>query len=115
METTTYEIVTNDGKYRITIPTTFKVTFGPVAVGGKLRGGGYGEPGGSMALRIYESDTKQRAVFVGVKSFRDISIPLMHELVKVSGEEKFVSSEDLTESKRKSVTERKWVKVDDND
>lgn len=111
--TTTYEIITNDGRYRITIPTSYKVTFGPVAVGGKLRNGGWGEPGGSMALRIYESDIKQRAVFTGVKSFRDMSILLQREEVKVKGSNEWVSSEDLSESKQSQIVERQWVDVVD--
>lgn len=111
--TTTYEIDTNEGRYRVTVPASYKVTFGPVAVGGKLRGGGYGEPGGSMALRIYESDTKQRAVFVGVRSFRDLSIPLMREHVQVEGSTEWVAAENLSTSNSKRVTKREWKKVED--
>lgn len=70
----TYEIVTHDGTYRIDIPDDWKVTFGPVAVGGSKRG--FGDPSGSMALRLYESEIRQRAIFTGVTSFRDLSIPV---------------------------------------
>ena len=71
----TYEIVTNDGTYRIDIPDDWKVTFGPVAVGGSKRGN-WDVGGGSMALRLYESEVRQRAIFTGVTSFRDLSIPV---------------------------------------
>jgi hypothetical protein len=71
----TYEIVTNDGTYRIEIPEDWKVTFGPVAVGGGNKRG-FGDSSGSMALRLYESEVRQRAIFTGVSSFRDLSIPI---------------------------------------
>ena len=65
----TYEIKTQSDRFRIDIPANFKVTFGSLSPGSK-----YG--GGAMALRVYESDTKQRAVFTDVISFRDLSIPV---------------------------------------
>ena len=74
-EKRTYEIVTHDGTYRIEIPEDWKITFGPVAIGGGKRQS-YGFDGGSMALRIYESEVRQRAIFTGVESFRDLSIPV---------------------------------------
>lgn len=65
----TYEIKQGNERFRIIIPANWKVTFGPLTPGSKY--------GGSYALRVYESETKQRAVFVDVTSFRDLSIPYM--------------------------------------
>ena len=77
----TYLIVHEDGTRRkITIPSTWRVTFGPAARGGNMpkRPGGpsYKMP---MALRFYENDTQQRAIFTDVVSFRDMSIPIQEE------------------------------------
>jgi len=61
------------GEFKVTIPAEWKVTFGAF----QMAGGRYGEhPSGSPALRIYEAENKQRACFVGVRCFRDMSIPL---------------------------------------
>lgn len=69
----TYEIVTDhDGTYELEVPDSYRVTFAPVFMGDKGYGGGKKE----MALRFYEAENKQRAIFVGVKSFRDLSLPL---------------------------------------
>ena len=70
-----YEIITNDGTYRMEIPEDWKITFGPVAIGAGKRNA-WDAGGGSMALRIYESEVRQRAIVTGVESFRDLSIPL---------------------------------------
>jgi hypothetical protein len=77
-DTTTYLVEKRDEKLKITVPSDWKVTFGPVAVGsGKQpRNYGYDAGNGSMAIRFYESDTKQRAIFTGVTGFRDLSIPV---------------------------------------
>jgi hypothetical protein len=76
-----YEIKTrSEGRVRVTVPEDWKVTFGPVAPGaGKYAGGG------ELALRFYESDTKQRAIFTDVQSFRDLSIPVQRLIKKTSG------------------------------
>jgi hypothetical protein len=87
----TYEIVTNDETYRIEIPEDWKVTFGPVAVGGGKRGG-FGDPSGSMALRLYESEVRQRAIFTGVRSFRDLSIPVKKLVRTVKEQSKSAST-----------------------
>jgi len=86
--TTTYEIVqSNEGKgygreqrLRITVPSDFKVTYGPLTPG--VKGGSYGDGEGAV-LRFYEDDKKQRAMFRKVLSFRDLSLPLVAEVVEV--------------------------------
>jgi len=68
----TYQIVGRDEVFEIQVPDSWKVTFGPIAVGS----GRNSEGAGSMALRFYEDDKRQRAIFTGVRSFRDLSIPI---------------------------------------
>lgn len=69
--TRTYEIVTSEGRMRMSIPETWKVTYGPINPAGKS----YGT---DNALRVYEDagKEKQRAIFTNVISFRDLSIPV---------------------------------------
>lgn len=68
-----YQVVGKEEVFEIAVPEDWKVTFGPVAVGsGRINS----EGGGSMALRFYEDDKRQRAIFTGVRSFRDLSIPI---------------------------------------
>lgn len=98
----TYEIVTTDGAIRMDIDESWKVTYGPVSPGSKSYGGG-------NALRVYESDTKQRAIFLDVLSFRDLSIPVQRLLVKTKASDKWESDHNGSSRRSKSVIERKWV------
>lgn len=98
----TYEIVTANGIIRMDIAESWKVTYGPVSPGAKSYGSG-------NALRVYESDTKQRAIFLDVVSFRDLSIPVKRLLVKHKGSEKWQSDHNGSNRQSKSVIERKWV------
>lgn len=107
-ETRTYEIQTTLGLIRMDIPETWKVTYGPVNPVGK---GAYGE---GNCLRVYEAETKQRAIFVGVTAFRDLSIPVKRLLVKRKGEEHFTSDSTGNSSRnQKQIVERKWVSEDE--
>ena len=65
-------------RFRIEVPEDWKITFGPLSPRGYSEGN---------ALRLYESDTKQRACFVNVIAFRDISIPVTRLVVSQSGEQ----------------------------
>lgn len=105
---TTYEIVTSrEGTFRLTVPSTFKVTYGMLHPGTK---GGYGD--GGNVLRIYEAETKQRAIFQGVTSFRDLSLKLER---KVSAtDEKSKQSNDgkgNIKAARAVVTQESWEEV----
>lgn len=76
---TTYLIeLTNGKRKRVTVPASWKVTFGPIAPGSK----GYennGEKG--LCLRLYENKDQQRAVFTKVASFRDMGIHVEERVV----------------------------------
>ena len=77
-EERTLLVTDNQGQFKITIPADWKVTFG--TAGGNRNG--YDD----RELRIYESDKKQRACFTGVRSFRDLSLPLFRLIESESGE-----------------------------
>lgn len=100
----TYEIVTSDSKLRIEIPEEWKITFGPVSIGAK---GSYGNS--PLALRVYESDTKQRAIFTNVLSFRDLSIPVKRQMIKRSGSDAWETDNNGSKSNSQDVIERSWV------
>ena len=90
----------HDGTFKIEIPADWKVTFGA------FQSGRFGGEGGA-ALRIYEAENKQRACFVDVKSFRDLSIPVSRLIKQKSGESHWEDSGDgdFSESRKvKSVT-----------
>ena len=109
-ELKTYYVQKDDEELQIIVPATWKVTFGPVAVGKPNK---WGDSKGSMALRFYESDTKQRAIFTGVKSFRDASIPLKKRVKKVVGKDKYEldaeGNKKLVEKAKVSYT---WVDME---
>ena len=81
-ETKTYILEMKDnGQQRVTVPATWKLTFGPICPGS--RDGAYNS-GGGIALRFYENNKdNQRAVFTGVVSFRDSSIRIEEKVVEV--------------------------------
>lgn len=70
-EKRTYILNMKDGtKQKISIPSGWKLTFGPLVPGSNKEGGLNG--GGALVLRIYEGNKdNQRAVFTGVESWRD--------------------------------------------
>lgn len=81
---TEYLLEMKDGtRKKVTVPATWKVTFGPVCPGSK---DGRLNSQGGLALRFYEGADagkgKQHAVFMDVESFRDTSIDIMEEVVE---------------------------------
>lgn len=75
-----YEIVTDQGKMRVSIPEAYRVTYGPISPGTK---GGYSA--GAMCLRVYEDTTHQRMLISNVLSFRDTSLPVLRAAVRKAG------------------------------
>lgn len=96
---TVLEIVTERETFRLTIPSSYKVTFGKVQPGANR----YDD--GGNALRVYESETKQRAIFLNVISFRDLSLPLERLVVAVEEEETFVA--DGTGNQKKAAKQKR--------
>jgi hypothetical protein len=102
----TLEVRTShDGVFRIEIDPTWKVTFSKV----NPQAGGYE----CMALRIYESDEKQRACFTNVTSFRDLSIPIVRRVKKTKTK---AESENNSRKRTASrVVEHDYEWVDDSE
>ena len=102
----TYEIERLNGdKLRVTVPAAWKVTFGPVFQSSG-RGMGFGSP--NYALRFYEAENKQRAVFVDVASFRDLSIPVQRLDRTVTEEKKAKRGSKIVQASEMAVVDEKW-------
>lgn len=109
----TYIIHHEDGtKRRITVPEDWKVTFGPAARGANKSTSGttYKIP---MALRFYESETKQRAIFTDVVSFRDASIKIEEERVNTTEKDGFMECDGVRKRTRFQATVKEWVNPDE--
>lgn len=86
---TTYLLLMKDGtKQKITCPTDWTVTFGPLTPGSKDSNNGRM----GIALRIRDGQ-RQKAVFTEVESFRDTSMAIEQEVTKTK-EETFYRDED---------------------
>lgn len=80
---------TNEGPILVEgIPDDAKITYGPMTPGSKSY------QGNERTLRIYTSQTNQLAVFVGVTSFRDLSLTISRRQVTNSGETTSVQGPD---------------------
>lgn len=97
--TRTYEIATASGDYRITIPETWKVTFGAVVPG---------KGSTTYGLRVWESETKQRLIFTDVRSFRDVSIPIQRRAVRKFGDDQWYSAN----RGKPDTVEEGWMDLD---
>jgi hypothetical protein len=95
-----YLIVKTDGEEMVvSVPATWKVTFGPAVVGvGKVSSQYQGKM--PMALRFYENQDRQRAIFTNVASFRDMSIPIKVKRVDTQEKQGFTE----VDGKRKATT-----------
>jgi len=101
----------NGSKKRITVPANWKVTFGPAAKGSEHSSNGRGLKM-PMAIRFYESETKQRAIFTDVVSFRDTSIRIQEEKVRVSEKEGYMECEGVRKKTSFQATVKEWVDPD---
>lgn len=101
----TYEIKQGSERFRIDIPANFKVTFGPLTPGSKF--------GSAYALRVYESDTKQRAVFVDVTSFRDLSIPYRKYVKNTRNDSHSEHTDKKDQASSVTVRSDEWIPVND--
>jgi len=111
----TYLIVHEDDTERkITVPDSWKVTFGPAAAGNFKSNSPRNSLRMPLALRFYENEKQQRAIFTDVVSFRDMSIITEVKRIDVQEKEGFMECE----GKRKATTFRtevsEWVNPDDD-
>jgi len=79
VRTIDYVIETKDGFFRLSLPDSYRLTLGPLVVGGK-----YAPDMHTLVLHIYEG-TKQRAIFHNVRCFRDAAIEIEVGEIKVDG------------------------------
>lgn len=108
----TYEVVTGGGTFRIDVPASARVSYGPViGAAGKVSYGG-------NCLRIWQGTKAtevQRALFNDVLTFRDLSIPMQVRAVRKYGaaeDEWFIDDGSWT-GKRSEEVERSWKPADD--
>ncbi len=99
---------------QIDIPDTWKVTFGPAARGESAPSKGHGMKM-PMALRLYESEKKQRAVFTDVVSFRDMAIPMRVKTVNVQEKQGFMECEGTRKQTTFQAKTVSWINPDDPD
>ncbi len=101
------------GKKRITVPANWKVTFGPAAVGlGKTAYGGAKVP---MAIRFYEDENRQRAIFTEVVSFRDMSIPVLEERRTTQTKTGHMDLDGARKNVNVQAEVREWVDPDNDE
>lgn len=81
-KTTVYILdLANGNQRRVTVPSTWKVTFGPAVPFVKNTAGHMVDRG--YALRFYEGNKEnQRAIFTDVQSFRDQAIPIEEKITR---------------------------------
>jgi hypothetical protein len=107
----TYLIEKEDGtRMKVTVPEEWKVTFGPAAKG--VNSGSGPRLKMPMALRFYESETKQRAIFTDVIGFRDTSIPIEVEKTDVQEKDGFTEVDGVRNRSTFQVKTKKWVDPD---
>lgn len=76
-ETTVYALkLKGGGERRLTVPTSYKLTFGPTVPYIKHGNGSHGD--GTWALRLYDGD-RLKAIFTDVSAFRDVSIQVLEK------------------------------------
>lgn len=105
---TTYLLIMKDGsKQKITCPTKWSITFGPLCPGTK-------DFNGSSATSLrFRDGSHQKAVFTGVESFRDMSIGIEEEINKTQ-QETFYKHDENGEEKQVIVegTVKEWINPD---
>jgi hypothetical protein len=106
---TTYLLLMNDGtRQKITCPTEWTVTFGPLMPGSQNKDYNSHK---SIALRVRDGQ-RQKAVFTNVESFRDMSMAIEAEVSKTK-EETFFREEDG--EKKQVIVQgsiKEWVNPD---
>lgn len=111
METKTYLIEFASGKkQKVTVPEDWKVTFGPAAVGISKEARMTNKI--PLAIRFYEGNEKQRAIFTDVVNFRDMSIQIEEERIDVQQKEGYMECEGTRKGVTFQATSRQWVNPD---
>lgn len=112
----TYLLEMYDGsKRKITVPASWKVTFGPAAVPRQSGVRGNSNAAGKMplAIRFYETKDQQRAIFTDVINFRDMSIPILEERVEVKTKRGTLSVDGANRNVSMNATIKQWLNPDE--
>lgn len=108
-EVRTYEITCAGGVFRIEVPASARVSYGPiVSAAGKPSYGG-------NALRIWQGTKAtevQRALFNDVTSFRDLSLPMKVRAVRMFGQEDWWLDDGSWTGRKADLVERDWMDAD---
>lgn len=111
MGTRTLLVEKKDGtEFQIEIQEEWKITYGPAVVG-KVGSGLDGKV--PMALRIYETEKLQRAIFTDVVSFRDLSIPIKVKQVNVQQKHGFMECEGQRKATSFTASTVEWINPDE--
>lgn len=103
---------TNDGQLKIEIPAGARITFGPT-IPFERKNGAYHRNDG-YSLRVYENSRNDSliAVFAGVQSFRDVTIPVSKLVVREAGTSVWKSDETGYQVERKVNVEKSFSQLD---
>lgn len=106
-DTRTLEIVMESGIDRITIPATWRITYGPViGAAGKTSYGG-------NALRVWEGKDHQRGLWNNVISFRDLSITRLIAAIRKFGDTEWWRDDGTWIGPFADLVEKAWMSADD--
>lgn len=114
-EMKTYHVEFKNGnEKRIIVPADWKVTFGPCVAG---RNNGPNKFEMPMALRFYEPPGKenQRAIFIDVASFRDMSIEITEKKVVEQEEIGYVERQGKRKATTFRATTAEWINPDEDE
>lgn len=101
----TYLFLMDDNSERkVTVPADWNVTFGALIPGSQSNAG-------RIALRIWKGK-QQKAVFEGVKGFRDMSIPIEEKITKTQAETYYKGEGDNRKAVNVEVAASEWVNPD---
>jgi hypothetical protein len=107
---TTYLLTMKNGDLKkVTVPSSWKVTFGPLVPGGK---NGYNGHDG-VALRFYAGKDQQKAVFTDVLNFRDMSIEIVERVTTTKQESYRKEGEDQGQVIIAEVQVHEWKNPDE--
>ena len=111
-EKITYLIEFKNGRrQKITVPKDWKVTFGPAAAGVNKKGmGGRDVP---LALRFYENENRQRAIFTDVVYFRDTSIEIQEEKINTQQKDGFMECDGHRKGVTFQAISKEWINPDE--
>lgn len=103
----------NGEEFQIDIPKTWKVTFGPVCAGSNASQETRSKGNIPMALRVYESDKCQRAIFLDIISFRDMDIPIRVKKANVQEKEGYMECDGVRKRTTFQATSFDWINPDE--